>query len=283
MINKTQITELIEEGKEGPTNDFKEDLPLGSEVDKAKFVKDVVALANSSQIAHIIIGVEDGTWRPIGINTSHTSEKLNQILKDKCDPPISVEYAIEEILHHRIGVIEIRGDNPPYVVAVPDRYGGLIERGTVFVRNFNINQGCSRADLDRIYAAKYATPQADLILQQEVKTVDSGDFMDATIKFMLHNVGEAPAIYPSINITFKNIEKILNCGGGWEDVSAINKGIPMISRLIQQPIYCDIIMHYSEFTIRVVKDTKQIETVVDIQAVGMSRKKGDHTINLESR
>lgn len=66
-------------------------------------MKDVLALANSPGIADLIIGIEDGTCKPVGIKTSHTPEKLNQILKDKCDPPLRVEYAEKEILHHKNG------------------------------------------------------------------------------------------------------------------------------------------------------------------------------------
>jgi predicted HTH transcriptional regulator len=99
MITEAEIIELIKKAEEGPSLDYKEDLPLQSDGDKAEFVKDVIALANSEEKAHIVIGVEDGTGKPVGFKTPHTVEQINQILKDKCDPPISVEYVEKTILH----------------------------------------------------------------------------------------------------------------------------------------------------------------------------------------
>ena len=116
MITEAEIMELINEAEESPTLDYKQDLPLQTSGDKAEFVKDVIALANSGEKAHILVGVEDGTGKPVGSKTRRTAEQMNQILKDKCDPPISVEYVERNILGYTIGVIEIKGENPPYVV-----------------------------------------------------------------------------------------------------------------------------------------------------------------------
>ena len=126
MISENEIIELIKRAEEGPTLDYKEDLLLAKDGDKAEFVKDVIALANNGEIAHIITGVEDGTGRPVGLKTHHTVEQINQILKDKCDPPISVEYIEKNILGYDIGVIEVKGENPPYIVSVLDKFGGLL-------------------------------------------------------------------------------------------------------------------------------------------------------------
>ena len=282
MITTTQIRELIEEGQENPTLDFKQDLLLSSDKDKANFIKDILALANSSGIAHLIIGIEDGTWKPIGIKTSHTPEKFNQILKDRCDPPLSVEYVETKILHHLIGVIEIKGNNPPYVVAVPDRYGNIIERGTVFVRNFNMNQGASREDLDRIYSVKYATPQAVLQLQHEIKKNPSGNPTEVDIIFMLHNLGKAPATDPYLFIRFKEIEELVKLHKQWKNVNHINNNVPTIHWRATYPIYCDTVYRCGSVTIRVKEETTLLEASVDIQAGNMQRIKGPYTIPIIS-
>ena len=159
MINKRQVQKIIEKEDEGPTLDYKEYLTLQTDGDKAQFVKDVLSLANSGQTAHIIIGVEDGTRKPVGIKTIYKAEQLNDILKNKCGPPLTVEYSEKNIMGYNVGVIEFNGENPPYIVSVGDRFGGTLSsnpqksfyicRGTVFVRNFNKNEGASRADLDK--------------------------------------------------------------------------------------------------------------------------------------
>ena len=77
MISLTKIRQLIEKEDEGPTLDYKEELNLEKEGDKAQFVKDILSLANSGQTTHIIIGVEDGTRKLVGIKTTHKAEQLN--------------------------------------------------------------------------------------------------------------------------------------------------------------------------------------------------------------
>lgn len=291
MINHAELIQLIEKAQEGPAVDFKEDLRLESDGDKAEFVKDVLALANSGAIAHIITGIQDGTWKPIGIKISHTAEKLNQILKDKCDPPLRVEYAEIDILHHRIGVVEIKGDNPPYIVAVADRYGGspstnpqkqfFIERGTVFIRNFNINEGARRTDLDKMYAGKYATPQADLKVTHEIKKRPAGELIEVEIDFCLVNQGDAPATDPYIWFQFKNIQQLVQCTGEWMDVSRFNNGIPTINVFLSHPIYW-MRIHYNGAIVRVDKSTKQIEGIIIIQAGNMRRSVDEYVISLEA-
>lgn len=280
MITEAEIIKLIEEGQEGPTLDFKEDLLLESDKDKAEFMKDIIALANSGGTAHIITGIEDDTWKPVGIKTSHTPEQLNQILKDKCDPPLRVEYVEKEILHYNIGVIEVVGDNPPYIVAVPDRYGGVIERGTIFIRNFNMNEGARRTDLDQMYTAKYVAPQADLVLTHEIKRKTLDDLLEIDITFLFSNKGDAPATDPLIWIQFKNIEGIVKCKGDWNDVSHINHDIPTINLLLDKPIYWTR-MRYGGAVVTVNKTTKQIEAILDMQAGNMYRKMDEYVITLK--
>lgn len=280
MITKTEIRKLIEEGQEGPTLDFKEDLTLESEKDKAEFVKDVLALANTGGTAHIITGVEDKTWKPLGIKTAHTAEQLNDILKDKCDPPLRVEYVEKDILHHKVGVIEINGDNPPYIVAVPDRFGGIIERGTIFIRSFNKNEGARRTDLDQMYAPKYATPQADLVLTHEIKKKSLEDSIEVDINFIIQNTSEVPATDPYIWLQFENIQTIVKCTGGWRNASRVNKNIPTIDFPRDRPIYWSIV-HMGGAVIKVSKETKQIEADLIMQAGNMRLKRQKYVIQLK--
>lgn len=291
MISVSKIRQVIEKEDEGPTLDYKEDLNLQTDGDKAKFVKDVISLANSGETTHIIIGVEDGTRKLVGIKTHHKAEQLNQILRDKCDPTISVEYAERNIMGHAIGVIEIVGENPPYIVAVPDRFGGPlssdptkqfhIERGTVFVRNYNMNEGAQRADLDKMYKVKYVTLEADLKLNHEVSVKHLDDSLEVDITFTLENEGEAIATNTYVLIDFKNIKEIVRCKNEWKDLSSENENRPVVRLLCEKPVIQPVIIPCGGVVVKVNSDTKQIEAHIVMGAVNMRTKEGPYVIPLK--
>jgi hypothetical protein len=292
MIRESKIIQLIKKAEEGPTLDYKEDLPLTSDGDKAQFVKDVIALANSGELAHIIVGVEDGTGKPVGFKTPHTSEQINQILKDKCDPPISVEYGEKDILGYAIGIIEFKGENPPYIVSVPDKFGGRlssnpnksfsIQRGTVSARTYNMNQGAKRADLDKIYdRIKYISLQADIQLNHKVSIKHSNGFKEVGITFILENRGEVVATDIYIWMQFKNVKEIVRCQDDWEDISDVNENKPTIQLLYSLPVIRPVGMKCYGATVKVSKNVKQIEARLIIGAINMRTKDGDYLISLE--
>lgn len=291
MISITKIRQKIEKEDEGPTLDYKENLTLETDGDKAQFVKDVISLANSGQTAHMIVGVEDITRKLLGIKTSHKAEQLNDILKDKCDPPISVEYAEKTVLGHKVGVVEINGENPPYIVAVTDRYGGplssnpqksfSIERGTVFVRNFNKNEGARRADLDKMYKVKYVTLQANVQLTREVEIISAKDPKTAEVKFFLENTGEIIATDTLVILQFKNVKKIIKCAGTCRDISFVNDNIPTVGLHPEAPIVRPIRLHCGSTTIEVEQDVREIEARVIIGAMNMRTREGPYIIPLK--
>ena len=291
MITEAEIIELIKKAEEGPSLDYKEDLPLQSDGDKAEFVKDVTALANSGEKSHMVIGVEDVTGKPVGFKSPNTAEKINQILKDKCDPRISVEYVERNILGYKIGVIEIRGENPPYVVSVPDKFGGsfssnpqkqfYIQRGTIFIRNFNINEGTKRADLDKIYnKMMYVALQADLELTHEVTSKPSDGSTEASIKFFLMNRGDVMATDVCVWIQFRNIREIVECKGNWKNISSINNKVPTIQLRYTMPVIRPVRMHCHGVVIKVDSGVNEIETRVVMGATNMRTKDGSYVIAL---
>jgi len=294
MITEAETIELIKKAEESPTLDYKQDLPLQTNGDKAEFVKDVIALANSGEKAHIIIGVEDGTGKPVGFKTLHTVEQINQILKDKCDPPISVEYVERTILGYRIGVIEIKGENPPYIVSVPDKFGGSlsanpqkrfsIQRGTVYIRNYNINEGAKRADLDTIYnKIKYVALQADIELSYEVTSKPSDDLTEAAIRFFLKNQGDVVATDVYVWMRFRNVKEIVQCEGNWHNISSINRNVPTIELQYTMPVIRPIRMHCSGVVVKVDSGVSEIEAKVVIGATNMRTKEGSYVIALKKK
>lgn len=278
MINNKELMRIIEDEEEGTTLDYKEVLKISTEGEKANFIKDIVSLANSGEISHIIIGVEDGTRKPIGIKSRYKLETFNQILKDKIDPPLRIDYKEKEILHCLIGVIEINGSNAPYIISVPDRYGSIC-RGTVYVRNLNMNEGAVRADLDRIYGRKKPLVlEADVYLSSEVSTKDKGDFVDVDINFYLMNTGDALATDAVVFLEFENIKSIVSCGRGWTDETRLNKGRPCVSAMKLFPLITGVRYNINGCVVQVEKDTKVINTGVAIGASNMRTRRGDYSI-----
>lgn len=136
---------------ESPTVEGKLDLPLGTEGDRAFFIRHVAALANNVEPSYLIIGVENGTWKPIGLtvdsplrNADSTQQRMNQALRNRLDPPLSIRYTTFEADGVIYGLTCVEGTRAPYVVAIDDSaYGGNrtkgephhIHRGVIYVRD----------------------------------------------------------------------------------------------------------------------------------------------------
>lgn len=287
MINKEEIKRIIENDNESQFLDYKADLALDKDGDKAEFIKDVIALANSSKISHIITGIEDQTKKLNSINTHHTAEQLNSILLNRCDPPISLEYVEETIFGHQIGIIEIHGDNPPYLVGVTDIFGGLkasgdkcyIGRGTIFIRNNNKNEGAVRGHIEKMYEGKvkYEILESDLKLtyQSSIDFVDE-KFKNVTLEFRLSNEGNVIAASPMLCVYFLNITRIISKGRYWLELSDVeypglvfHSPVPVGESVVVNPI-----------VVQVPRDLKHLDTRVHVWATNMKTKKFPYDIPL---
>ncbi|KUO74612.1 MAG: hypothetical protein APF77_23145 [Clostridia bacterium BRH_c25] len=94
---------------EGTKLDFKAMLSLKTESGKKELAKDVAAIANSKGgRGYIIFGIEDGTKRILGIEGKpYTEEQIQQIISQRCDPPVSVKLEIIHIEGRQIAVLTI--------------------------------------------------------------------------------------------------------------------------------------------------------------------------------
>ena len=144
-------------GQESETIDAKRELVLKENGDKAEFVKDVVAMANNGEPSYIIIGLEDGTFAPVGKLAYHYNmNDINQILSDKIDPPVVVDYREFVIDGNEYAILEINGFNTPYIVArdlvhnQTDRKRTRVHKGTIYVRHADRTEGISRAELEEM-------------------------------------------------------------------------------------------------------------------------------------
>lgn len=283
MINNTELIRMIEEEEEGTTLDYKEILKISTAGEKANFVKDIVSLANSGETSHIIVGVEDVTRKLIGIRSGYKLETLNQILKDKTDPPLRIEYKETTILGCLVGVIEIDGSNAPYIISVPDRYGSIC-RGTIYVRNMNMNEGAIRADIDRIYnRMKPIILESDIHLSCEMSmkpVVGMEELIEVTINFKLHNYGDAIATDTYIWAELTNVEKIIKCDGDWYDQSAVNEGRNVVSQHTNYPIIKGVWVGADSLVVQMKKETKEINAYIRIGASNMRTRSGECTITI---
>lgn len=275
MITEDELRGLVELKREGLTLDYKQDLNLGSEPENAEFIKDTLALANSGLTAYIVTGIQDRTWEPVGITKSHSQVRLNQILQNRTDPPISVEYAEIELNGHKHGVVKILGENPPYLVMVKDSYGG-IQRGTVFIRNVDMNEGARRVDLDKLYS------KVDLRLSHEVKERKvADDSTEVNIEFILRNVGHVSGTFVRATVQFNNIEQIVRRTGHWQDISQLRKNAPTI-QMDENIVHLNEVLHCDGAAVKVSKGVKQIEAYITLYAMNMVPKRGKYVIPLES-
>lgn len=147
---ETLLRRLREQRTESPTVDGKVNLSLETDGDRAYFVRHVAALSNNVEPSYLIIGVEDGTWNPIGLsedsplrNSDETQRRMNQILANRLDPNVSVHYRTYEVSSVALGLVAVEGTHAPYITAIEDqRYGGVrtqaapdyIHRGAIYVR-----------------------------------------------------------------------------------------------------------------------------------------------------
>ncbi len=94
---------------EGTKLDFKAILSLKTESEKKELSKDVAAIANSKGgRGYIIFGIEDGTKKILGIEGKrYTEEQIQQILSQRCDPPISVKLDIIYAEDKQVAVLTI--------------------------------------------------------------------------------------------------------------------------------------------------------------------------------
>jgi hypothetical protein len=159
-----------------------------------------------------------------------------------------------------------------------------IHRGTIFIRNYNINEGAKRVDLDKIYnKIKYVALQADLELTHEVTSKSSGDLTEADIEFFLENRGDVVATDIYLWVQFENIKEIAQYRGNWADISDLNNNIPTIQLVPKVPMIRPIRMRCGKIAIKVGGDVKRIEARVVIGAINMRTKEGSYVISLEKK
>lgn len=143
--------------QEFKTLDAKAELDLRQDGSKIDFAKDVIAMANNAVPSYLLIGLEDKTFKDMGkLVFHHTKNDLNQTLADKIDPPIGIDYQEFIIGQNEYALIKIEGTNPPYIIArdlvckKEDKKQIKLNKGTIFVRREDRNEGIGRIELEEL-------------------------------------------------------------------------------------------------------------------------------------
>jgi Putative DNA-binding domain len=127
---------------EGETTsvDFKRELHLGNDNEKAEFVKDVLGLATTQASGRrwLIIGFDDKTQAyHAPPDPSITQNRLEQILSVYTTPQVQVRYEVVTYRGNQVGKLEIFRDRThlPYRVARPLGHKKRIDADDIFVRH----------------------------------------------------------------------------------------------------------------------------------------------------
>ncbi len=107
-MDKQKLIALLQK-TEGTKLDFKLQLSLKTDSEKKELAKDVIAIANSrGGRGYIIFGIEDKTREIIGINgNTYKEEQIQQIISQRCEPPVPVDYDIIYLDNKAVGVLTI--------------------------------------------------------------------------------------------------------------------------------------------------------------------------------
>jgi predicted HTH transcriptional regulator len=107
-LDKQRLIALLQK-TEGTKLDFKLQMSLKTDSEKKELTKDVIAMANSKGgRGYIIFGIEDKTKKIIGINDeTYREEQIQQIISQRCEPPVAINYDIISLENKAIGVLTI--------------------------------------------------------------------------------------------------------------------------------------------------------------------------------
>lgn len=77
MAQKDELRSFIRHGSEERNLEYKQSMDWGDPATRAKITKGVLAMANIRDGGVIVVGVEDGTWTPVGLPPA-MRDSLNQ-------------------------------------------------------------------------------------------------------------------------------------------------------------------------------------------------------------
>ena len=151
--DRNLVRELLSR-MEGSTLDFKRDqYRLGSNLQKASFVMDVVCMANTprSESAYILIGVTERNARPgdlVGTVEHHDPAVLQNLVAGNTNPIVQFSYRVIDYSGLELGLFEIPVGQPVPIMATKEF--GKLRPGVVYLRREAQNCQAGPHELRRI-------------------------------------------------------------------------------------------------------------------------------------
>ncbi|NLD48882.1 MAG: ATP-binding protein, partial [Clostridiaceae bacterium] len=127
--------------EEGPKLDFKAELKLSTESEKKELTKDVIAIANSrGGRGYIVFGVEDKSKKILGIDPGeYTEEQIQQIIYNRCDPPVPISMDFVKAGGKTLGVLTIyRSNHKPHQ---------MMQNGAFYLRRGSTTDTARRSEI----------------------------------------------------------------------------------------------------------------------------------------
>lgn len=139
-MDKQKLLALLQK-PEGTKLDFKLQMFLRTDSEKKELAKDVCAMANSKGgRGYIIFGVEDYTKRIVGIEEKkYREEQIQQIISQRCDPPVQIAFEIITIDKKPLGVLTVyKSNQKPHQIR---------QTGTFYIRRGSTTDIARREEL----------------------------------------------------------------------------------------------------------------------------------------
>jgi len=136
LISQSKIRELHSQG-ESSRLDYKLLYDLSQDSEKMELAKDVCSIANflyqTSGYGYLVIGIEDGTKRVVGINpTDYAETRIQQIVSSRTDPPPI--FSVQHVVYRSVNLVVIslrRSTSGPHQVIRNSKPVGFpIRRGS---------------------------------------------------------------------------------------------------------------------------------------------------------
>ena len=121
-----ELKKLLEQD-ESTYLEYKSAIDLNTKEGKAKFLKEVLSLANSLQgHAYLVIGVEDKKKTILGME-GLGEEQIQDVIKEWCRPVIDFHFEIVPLDGKNVGVMTIYSSRPPHTVKKKFGYSEVSE------------------------------------------------------------------------------------------------------------------------------------------------------------
>jgi len=163
LLQKSESTKL----------DFKAVLSLKTESEKKELAKDVAAMANSKGgRGYIIFGIEDGTKNILGIEGKrYTEEQIQQIISQRCDPPVSVKLELIDLNGKQVAVLTIyKSSQKPHQIR---------QTGVFYIRRGSTTDIARREELaNMLQESGMLQPEGIVLNRVELKALDESIISD---------------------------------------------------------------------------------------------------------